>query len=158
MLGWQNKVLSKSGRLPVCSQVPDVRCLFTRSEAQRTWAEKYGFFHEPPATVAQYRPYVARVEANKTYQWCSCGHSQTQPWTDGQCLCSQKVDGHRPLEYRTTHSGFKLFCGCKHCGYKPEFDGGCYLKYTEDFPLQGAMYTFAFWFAFAASTSYYFHP
>jgi CDGSH iron-sulfur domain-containing protein 3 len=128
------------------------------SGIKMTWTERYNFTYEPKAVVSQYSPYCVKVEANKSYEYCSCGLSQTQPWVDGACKCSTGTDGFRPIEYRSQMSGFKLLCGCKHCGYKPEFDGGCYLKFVEDFPLKGALYTFAAWFTAGTIISYSFHP
>ncbi len=33
--------------------------------------------------VAQSSPYGVEVEDGKTYVWCSCGRSATQPFCDG---------------------------------------------------------------------------
>ena len=134
------------------------RGILSVSKAKRTWVKNYSFPYEPVATVAQYIPYTVKVERGATYDWCSCGGSQTQPWTDGACQCSKKEGGFRPITYTSQHTGYKLLCGCKHCSYKPEFDGGCYLKFVEDFPINGAALTFAVWFTFATLTSYYWHP
>ena len=134
------------------------RGLFSASRATNTWVERYSFPYEPVAVVAQYSPYLVKIEGSKIYECCSCGHSEIQPWVDGKCLCSKKEQGFRPLLYKSPTSGFKLLCGCKQCSYRPEFDGTCYLKYMEDFPLLAAGYVFAFWFTFGTVTSYYWHP
>ena len=134
------------------------RGMLSVSRASNTWVERYSFPYEPVPVVAQYAPYVVRIRGSKFYDWCSCGHSDTQPWIDGKCLCSKHEQGFRTLKYQMPIGGFKLICGCKNCGYRPEFDGSCYLKYIEDFPIMGAGYMFAFWFTFATLTSYYFHP
>jgi len=34
-------------------------------------------------TIAQKSPIPVAVEAGKTYYWCSCGKSATQPFCDG---------------------------------------------------------------------------
>ena len=31
----------------------------------------------------QYKPYAVEVEAEKTYYWCACGRSKSQPYCDG---------------------------------------------------------------------------
>jgi hypothetical protein len=134
------------------------RGFLSLSRPSLTWIERYSFPYEAEPVVAQYKPYVVKCERGVVYNFCSCGHSQTQPWIDGQCLCSKKEGGHRPLSYIPSFTGYKLLCGCKHCSYKPEFDGTCFLKYIEDYPINGAVMTFAVWFSFATVIGYYFHP
>jgi CDGSH iron-sulfur domain-containing protein 3 len=34
-------------------------------------------------TIAQKGPYPVQVEAGKSYYWCSCGLSKSQPFCDG---------------------------------------------------------------------------
>ncbi|SPE29336.1 Zinc finger CDGSH-type domain protein [Burkholderiales bacterium] len=62
------------------------------------------------ATIAQKAPYVVDVEAGKSYYWCACGKSQTQPFCDG----SHQGSGMTPLEYKAQEAGSVYFCGCKH--------------------------------------------
>ena len=33
--------------------------------------------------IAQKSPYAVAVESGKTYYWCSCGKSKSQPFCDG---------------------------------------------------------------------------
>lgn len=60
--------------------------------------------------IAQKAPYVVEVESGKTYWWCSCGKSQSQPFCDG----SHKGSGLSPVEYKASKDEKVWFCGCKH--------------------------------------------
>ena len=60
--------------------------------------------------VAQKAPYAVEVEAGKSYWWCSCGKSASQPFCDG----SHKGSEFTPVEYKAEQSGTVYFCGCKH--------------------------------------------
>lgn len=70
-------------------------------------------------TVAQYKPYYMDVEAGKSYLWCSCGLSKTQPWCDK----SHVGTNFKPLRYKAEESKSVLFCGCKHTANGPFCDG-----------------------------------
>ena len=37
----------------------------------------------PPPHIAQTAPYKVELEAGKTYFWCACGQSKSQPFCDG---------------------------------------------------------------------------
>jgi CDGSH-type Zn-finger protein len=69
--------------------------------------------------IAARAPIVVGVEAGKSYWWCACGRSRTQPFCDG----SHKGTEFSPVEWRATESGQKWFCCCKHSGNKPFCDG-----------------------------------
>jgi CDGSH-type Zn-finger protein len=60
--------------------------------------------------IPQKEPYGVTVEAGKSYWWCSCGRSKSQPFCDG----SHAGTGFEPVEYKATKSGEVWFCGCKH--------------------------------------------
>lgn len=61
-------------------------------------------------TVPQKSPCPVKVEAGKTYYWCSCGQSKGQPFCDG----SHKGTGFSPTAYKAETAGTVYFCGCKH--------------------------------------------
>jgi CDGSH iron-sulfur domain-containing protein 3 len=61
------------------------------------------------AKVAQPFPYYVEVVAGKTYEWCACGRSATQPFCDK----SHAGTGMEPVNYTATASKRIAFCGCK---------------------------------------------
>lgn len=70
-------------------------------------------------TVAQRGPYEVELEAGKTYLWCACGKSTTQPFCDG----SHKGTGFAPVRFEATATGTAYLCGCKQTTDKPYCDG-----------------------------------
>ena len=69
--------------------------------------------------IAQKGPYMVGVEAGKSYWWCACGRSNSQPFCDG----SHKGSGFSPIEYKSETAEDVWFCGCKRSGGKPCCDG-----------------------------------
>ena len=69
--------------------------------------------------IAGRAPLPIDVEAGKSYWWCACGRSKTQPFCDG----SHKGSAFSPIEYKPTESTKAFFCACKHSGKKPLCDG-----------------------------------
>ncbi len=69
--------------------------------------------------VARRKPCYVELVAGRTYSWCSCGRSRTQPFCDG----SHKGTGFTPLAYKATAAEDVLFCACKHTKTPPFCDG-----------------------------------
>ncbi|NQU61881.1 MAG: CDGSH iron-sulfur domain-containing protein [Rhodospirillales bacterium] len=69
--------------------------------------------------VAQDSPYQTEVEEGKTYAWCACGKSATQPFCDG----SHSGTDFSPVMYTAEKAGTVFFCGCKKTKNQPLCDG-----------------------------------
>ncbi len=70
--------------------------------------------------VAQKAPYPIAVEAGKTYFWCACGLSASQPFCDG----SHKGSGMAPMRFTAESDKTVYLCGCKATKKAPFCDGG----------------------------------
>ena len=69
--------------------------------------------------IAARSPAPVDVKAGKSYLWCACGRSKTQPFCDG----SHKGTSIRPILYKAAEDGEVWFCRCKQSGTKPICDG-----------------------------------
>jgi len=70
--------------------------------------------------VAGLEPKHIELE-QKTYFWCSCGHSENQPFCDGS---HNKVEGgFTPVEFKMEEKKEVWLCMCKHTGNPPFCDG-----------------------------------
>lgn len=65
------------------------------------------------------QPIPVDVEAGKTYFWCACGKSQTQPFCDG----SHKGTSFVPLPFKAAETRRVFFCVCKKTAGQPLCDG-----------------------------------
>ena len=69
--------------------------------------------------MPQKAPYPVAVEAGKSYYWCSCGKSASQPFCDG----SHKGSEFAPTKFTAEESKTVYFCGCKQSGNGALCDG-----------------------------------
>jgi CDGSH-type Zn-finger protein len=69
--------------------------------------------------IAQRGPLAAELEAGKTYYWCSCGKSTSQPFCDG----SHQGSGFSPKAYTANKTGPVYLCACKQSDSAPLCDG-----------------------------------
>jgi len=69
--------------------------------------------------IAQKSPIPVEVESGKSYFWCTCGRSDSQPFCDG----SHKDTDFTPMKWTAEETGKKFFCGCKMTDGKPFCDG-----------------------------------
>jgi CDGSH-type Zn-finger protein len=69
--------------------------------------------------IAQKAPYPIELEAGKTYFWCACGKSASQPFCDG----SHKGSSFVPTKFTAEEAKTGWLCGCKHSAKAPFCDG-----------------------------------
>ncbi len=68
---------------------------------------------------AQPKPFLVTLEAGRTYFWCACGRSASQPFCDG----SHAGTGITPRKLVAPRTEEALLCGCKHTCGAPFCDG-----------------------------------
>ena len=73
----------------------------------------------PDPAIAATAPIPVDVEAGKTYWWCSCGLSKTQPFCDG----THKGSAFTPVKYVAPETKKAWFCACKRSTHQPLCDG-----------------------------------
>ncbi len=73
----------------------------------------------PDPVRAADAPFATEVEEGKTYFWCACGRSASQPFCDG----SHAGTAFTPVKYEAAESKTVYFCGCKATGSAPLCDG-----------------------------------
>lgn len=69
--------------------------------------------------IPQKTPIAVDVKAGKTYYWCACGRSSSQPFCDG----SHKDTPFTPEPFTPDRDKTVHFCGCKQTNNRPLCDG-----------------------------------
>lgn len=80
------------------------------------------------AKIAEKVPAGIELEVGKTYFWCSCGHSQKQPFCDGshRAVNESLAAGEtkfEPLKFSAEKTGKAWLCQCKQTQTAPFCDG-----------------------------------
>lgn len=70
------------------------------------------------AKVADNKPVVLDLEPG-TYHWCTCGHSQKQPFCDG----AHRGTGFAPMRFELDAPQKVALCACKQSKSGPNCDG-----------------------------------
>ncbi len=71
------------------------------------------------AEIAATSPAAVKLEAGKTYYWCTCGKSSNQPFCDG----SHQGSGFSPRAFTAEKDGTHYLCQCKQTADAPFCDG-----------------------------------
>lgn len=71
------------------------------------------------AFVSALKPCLVSLKAGRPYAWCTCGHSQNQPFCDG----AHKGTGFEPMRYIPERDEDVLLCACKQTRSAPFCDG-----------------------------------
>ena len=69
--------------------------------------------------VARPKPCLITLKSGRTYHWCRCGRSATQPFCDG----SHKGTGFEPIRFVARADEEVLLCACKRSAQAPFCDG-----------------------------------
>ncbi|CAI2717115.1 glutamate synthase-related protein [Nitrospina watsonii] len=69
--------------------------------------------------VADTQPVEVELKEGKTYAWCACGKSQTQPYCDG----SHRDTSFEPKVFKADKTEKAYLCMCKHTKNPPYCDG-----------------------------------
>ncbi|MEP6615482.1 MAG: CDGSH iron-sulfur domain-containing protein [Ginsengibacter sp.] len=71
--------------------------------------------------VARCEPTLVKVQAGKTYSWCTCGLSETQPFCDGKHKTIESLL-FKPLRIAFEKDEDVWFCNCKRTNNPPYCD------------------------------------
>lgn len=69
------------------------------------------------------KPFKLRCEAGKTYAWCLCGQSKSQPLCDGTHKNVFLKIKLRPIRFTVTETKDYWLCNCKQTSNRPFCDG-----------------------------------
>mgnify|MGYP000303641411 CR=1 FL=1 len=65
-------------------------------------------------------PIECELEANKKYAWCTCGHSNSQPFCNG---AHRKAEATPSMVFEVPEAKTAFLCNCKLTKNPPYCDG-----------------------------------
>jgi CDGSH iron-sulfur domain-containing protein 3 len=74
------------------------------------------------AKIHACEPALVKLEAGKIYSWCTCGHSEKQPFCDGKHK-TVECGGLRSHKFQVEEEQEVWLCQCKHTSTPPFCDG-----------------------------------
>ncbi len=69
--------------------------------------------------IAAKEPIAVELEAGRTYHWCACGRSATQPFCNG----AHRDTPFTPKAFTAEKSETRYLCACKQTKTAPFCDG-----------------------------------
>ncbi|XP_046985067.1 CDGSH iron-sulfur domain-containing protein 3, mitochondrial [Schistocerca americana] len=69
------------------------------------------------------KPFKMKCEKGKTYMWCLCGRSKSQPLCDGTHKSAYLNTKLRPVKFQVTEDKEYWLCNCKQTSKRPFCDG-----------------------------------
>lgn len=69
------------------------------------------------------KPFKIRCEAGKTYVWCLCGRSKSQPFCDGTHRNIYWKITQKPIKFAVKETKDYWLCNCKQTSNRPFCDG-----------------------------------
>ncbi|XP_050525408.1 CDGSH iron-sulfur domain-containing protein 3, mitochondrial [Daktulosphaira vitifoliae] len=69
------------------------------------------------------RPFKITLDKDKTYNWCSCGMSHSQPFCDGTHKNQKLKITMKPVKLQVTETKEYWLCNCKQTKHRPFCDG-----------------------------------
>ncbi|XP_017867368.1 PREDICTED: CDGSH iron-sulfur domain-containing protein 3, mitochondrial [Drosophila arizonae] len=78
------------------------------------------------------RPFKLHLDKDKTYSWCLCGKSKSQPLCDGTHKNEFLKIKLRPIRFKVEKTGDYWLCNCKHTTHRPFCDGTHKQQHIQD--------------------------
>jgi len=72
------------------------------------------------SNTPKFSPVAVNLEANKNYGWCSCGHTENEPFCNGS---HRKYNATPSLKFSVTEEKTAYLCTCKQTKNAPYCDG-----------------------------------
>ncbi|OXA51716.1 CDGSH iron-sulfur domain-containing protein 3, mitochondrial [Folsomia candida] len=69
------------------------------------------------------KPFKFRCTEGKSYFWCACGQSKSQPFCDKLCNNTHYKISMRPVKFIPPETKDYWFCNCKQTSKRPFCDG-----------------------------------